>query len=485
MFVAATFSVPFSNRLNRVSILSRGSAASLPRARAGRAETRSLRVLSAADGLLSEGSACSGSPPRPAPALPASAACGAGSAGAASAARPPAGGGLGGGRRSSAASSAAGAAAAPSAARLARTRPAALGCIAAGGDDDRGRRIDLEDPEAQHAVGDLERVVEVVEHAGLGYEAVEAVVGLVALADLVRHLPHAPVVGVLELAGRTRSACGPRPRSPRGARPGPPDRASARVRIHVPKRRLTLAVARDDPARGANPAPRRLIRSCGAAGSDGRTSRASAPAPPAVAAAIAIAPSACSPARATRAAARRRPRGRIAAGVAPGRDGRDSDGACTAPAGRQAPGAGSEANDLTAREQEAKHHDDGGARGGGRAAAQLRSRRAVTARPTPPPPAPPVTAAGSGSAPGAPPPPPPPPAPERPRRRVRALMLLLLPLDFPAVRAGEPSTLPPGSMARTEQLCLPVLTLILSGELQAETARRRASTGTSTAARTS
>jgi hypothetical protein len=43
-------------------------------------------------------------------------------------------------------------------------------------------------------------VIELVEQRALGLEAKEAVVGLGALADLIRHLAHAPGLIVLRLA---------------------------------------------------------------------------------------------------------------------------------------------------------------------------------------------------------------------------------------------------------------------------------------------
>ena len=74
------------------------------------------------------------------------------------------------------------------------SRPAAGGTVAG------EPWVDLEDPEAQHAVGDPKVVVELVEQPPLGLEAEEAVVGLGALADLVGELAHAPRGVVLELA---------------------------------------------------------------------------------------------------------------------------------------------------------------------------------------------------------------------------------------------------------------------------------------------
>jgi hypothetical protein len=62
--------------------------------------------------------------------------------------------------------------------------------------------VDLEDPEAQHAVGDLQRVIELVEQVDAALEAVEAVVRLGVLADLVRELARAPSLGMLERPGR-------------------------------------------------------------------------------------------------------------------------------------------------------------------------------------------------------------------------------------------------------------------------------------------
>ena len=62
----------------------------------------------------------------------------------------------------------------------------------------RGVGLDAEDPEAQGAVRDLEVVVEPLEQVALRLEAVVAVVGLVALIDLVGHLPQPPVVGLVE-----------------------------------------------------------------------------------------------------------------------------------------------------------------------------------------------------------------------------------------------------------------------------------------------
>ncbi len=66
--------------------------------------------------------------------------------------------------------------------------------------DDRRVGVDLEDPEAQHAVGDLQVVVELVEQRALGLEAKEAVVGLVAPRDLVGQLAQAPGLLGLEAA---------------------------------------------------------------------------------------------------------------------------------------------------------------------------------------------------------------------------------------------------------------------------------------------
>ena len=103
-------------------------------------------------------------------------------------------------------------------------------------------RIDLEDAEAQHAVGDLQVVVELVEQRRLGLEAEEAVVGLVALLDLVGELAQAPGLLGLEAAARLDPPTRVLARSGRGARPGPPDRASERVRIRrAHKRRMTIA----------------------------------------------------------------------------------------------------------------------------------------------------------------------------------------------------------------------------------------------------
>src|SRR5262249_38664869 len=60
--------------------------------------------------------------------------------------------------------------------------------------------IDLEDPEAQDAVSDLQAVVPALEPLGLALEADDRVVGLVPLADLVGELPHPPGVGAVERA---------------------------------------------------------------------------------------------------------------------------------------------------------------------------------------------------------------------------------------------------------------------------------------------
>ena len=64
--------------------------------------------------------------------------------------------------------------------------------------DHRSARVHLVDPEAKDAVGDLQVVVEVVEDALAVLEAEEAVVRLVSLIDLVRHLAGAPRALLLE-----------------------------------------------------------------------------------------------------------------------------------------------------------------------------------------------------------------------------------------------------------------------------------------------
>ncbi len=63
-------------------------------------------------------------------------------------------------------------------------------------------RPELDDPVAQHAVRDLQVVVQVVEDPGALFEAKEAVIGLVSLLDLVSHLAKAP--GAFLLEGRSR-----------------------------------------------------------------------------------------------------------------------------------------------------------------------------------------------------------------------------------------------------------------------------------------
>ncbi len=59
-------------------------------------------------------------------------------------------------------------------------------------DDRRRPRVDLEDPEAQHAVGDPKVVVQLVEQRSLGLEPEEAVVGLGALAGSRRRACASP-----------------------------------------------------------------------------------------------------------------------------------------------------------------------------------------------------------------------------------------------------------------------------------------------------
>src|SRR5204863_8318207 len=68
--------------------------------------------------------------------------------------------------------------------------------------DRRRSRIDLEDPEPEHAVGDSQIVVELVEELTPRLEPEETIVGLGALAYLVRELAHAPGGVVLEAAAR-------------------------------------------------------------------------------------------------------------------------------------------------------------------------------------------------------------------------------------------------------------------------------------------
>ena len=67
-------------------------------------------------------------------------------------------------------------------------------------DDRRRPRVDLEDPEAQNAVGDPQVVVQLVEQRSLGLEAEEAIVGLGSLLDLVGKLAHPPAGVLLERA---------------------------------------------------------------------------------------------------------------------------------------------------------------------------------------------------------------------------------------------------------------------------------------------
>src|SRR6185369_598287 len=63
-----------------------------------------------------------------------------------------------------------------------------------GGDDHRCVGIDLEDAEAEDAVGDLQVVVERVEQVARGLEPHPAVVRLGAAVDFVGHLAQAPAV---------------------------------------------------------------------------------------------------------------------------------------------------------------------------------------------------------------------------------------------------------------------------------------------------
>src|SRR5262245_4858123 len=58
--------------------------------------------------------------------------------------------------------------------------------------------VDLEDPKAQHPVGDLQAVVEPLEQVRLALETVVAIVRLVPLTDLVGELAHAPDVCAVE-----------------------------------------------------------------------------------------------------------------------------------------------------------------------------------------------------------------------------------------------------------------------------------------------
>src|SRR5690606_8181917 len=67
--------------------------------------------------------------------------------------------------------------------------------------DHGGIGLDLVDPEAQDAVGDLEAVVEIVEQVAVLREAEEAVIRLGALLDLVGELAQPPRALLLELAG--------------------------------------------------------------------------------------------------------------------------------------------------------------------------------------------------------------------------------------------------------------------------------------------
>src|SRR5918999_678223 len=87
---------------------------------------------------------------------------------------------------------------------LAAATGAALAAGEAGGRgrsrQDRRLGVDLEDPEPQDPIGDLQVVVELAEEVAGCAEAEPAVVGLGPLADLVGQLANAPGVLVLELA---------------------------------------------------------------------------------------------------------------------------------------------------------------------------------------------------------------------------------------------------------------------------------------------
>ena len=76
------------------------------------------------------------------------------------------------------------------------------GCRRGNRGRDHHRRIciDFEDAEAQHAVGDLQIVVELVKQLGRRLEAQPTVVGLVPPADFIGHLAQTPFVLVLERA---------------------------------------------------------------------------------------------------------------------------------------------------------------------------------------------------------------------------------------------------------------------------------------------
>ena len=66
----------------------------------------------------------------------------------------------------------------------------------------RGRAgAELDDPEAQDAVRDLQRVVELLEQVDATVELEEVVVRIRALVDLVDRRAHAPVVTADDLAG--------------------------------------------------------------------------------------------------------------------------------------------------------------------------------------------------------------------------------------------------------------------------------------------
>ena len=78
------------------------------------------------------------------------------------------------------------------------SRGCAGGALRRRRDDRRRARVDLEDPEAQHAVGNPQVVVQIVEQPSIRFEAEEAIVRLGALLDLVGELARTPGRVLLE-----------------------------------------------------------------------------------------------------------------------------------------------------------------------------------------------------------------------------------------------------------------------------------------------
>ena len=112
--------------------------------------------------------------------------------------------------------------------------------IGGGGRVARRVGVDLEDAKAEHAVRDLQAVVEPLEQVRLALEAVVAVVRLVSLADLVGESCARPRRRPGRACRCPRSPGARRPRPSPARRPRPRGRASVRVRSAGSQRRATI-----------------------------------------------------------------------------------------------------------------------------------------------------------------------------------------------------------------------------------------------------